>query len=301
MAFEMSKLRKEDLSLYLYVKDIVLKDFIEEEVDIPLIYSEELSAPYNNSYVYYVDTDMLPKPTSNGRGWVYFDETGLQCLRNTNTISGTPEQSNRIAVYGTTSSGYGLISDNEYMIDYVDGRVVTSGTVTPEYIDYTWNYVSVVDEWEALAAADSPIVVVDTNTTDRKGYQLGGGKKDIRSVDIHIFASSAAERNDLSERIHNSLYEKSIPIYSFPNGSVLDSDGTFYGRKRNHNKNETLFSRATVSGVSNLYFEDVISRNINLPLILKGSSSDVSSTNLNSYRAKVSFSMFSYNNTVGVN
>ena len=37
MTSEMTLLRKEDLSLYYYIKDIVLCDFIEQEIGVSLL------------------------------------------------------------------------------------------------------------------------------------------------------------------------------------------------------------------------------------------------------------------------
>jgi len=290
MSSEMSRLRKEDLSLYYYIKDIVLQDFIEVEELVRLRYMQEISS--SASYVYEALTEMVPRPTDRGRGWVYFDgDLQAQCLRNTATYSGTPEQSNRVTVFDAVYSG---ISDQEYIIDYMDGRIITSGTVTPVYASYYWNYVSVVDEWAAIEAADPPVIVIDIHGTDKAGFQLGGGKKPIRKVDIHIFASSTAERNDIVETLYDGLFNKSTPLYDFPTGTVLDYDGTFYGRKANPNKEETLFDRSTIVGTSNLMFNKVSARHVNLPLVMSRGRNEVMLSDLNAYRSKISFEMFSY-------
>lgn len=300
MSSEMKKLRKEDLSLYYYIKDIVFMDYVEQETSIALNYMEEVSYPPDSSYVYTAISTMLPKPTDRGRGWMYFDENDLtdQCLRNTPTYSGTPEQDNRVTVYSGTVGNLTVLSGTEYILDYIDGRVITSGTVTPTYVDYYWNYVSVVDEWAAIEAADPPVVVIDVHGTDKTGYQLGGGKKEARKVDIHIFASSTAERNDIAETLYDAFYLKSIPLYDLPNGSVLDYDGTFYARKDNPDKAATPFDRTVISGVSNIYFENVVNRHVNLPLVMSRGRNEVMLSDLNAYRSKVSFDMFSYNDRV---
>jgi hypothetical protein len=298
MSSEMTILRKSDLSLYYYIKDVVLGDFIELEETIELSYMPEISA--TNSFVYEALTDMLPKPVDRGRGWVYFDEDHVDYLRACSTCSGVSEQSNRIIVYETVVSGATEtlvpISDQEYMIDYIDGRVITSGTVTPTYIDYYWNYVSVVDEWATIEAADPPVIVIDIQGVDKAGYQLGGGKKVTRKVDLHIFASSTAERNDLVEKLYDGLYLKSAPLYDFPEGGVLDFDGTFFERRNNMNKLTSLFNRSTVSGVSNLMFDKVTARHVNLPLIMSRGRNEVLLSDLNAYRSKISFELFSYTN-----
>jgi hypothetical protein len=294
MSYEMSLYRKTDLSLFHYIKDIVLDNFIEIEDTVQLKYMPQVSTA--EVFVYEALTEMVPKPTERGRGWVYFDDgLQIQCLRNTATYSGTPEQSNRVVVYSVSASGtLEVIPDTEYIIDYVDGRVITSGTVTPEYITYYWNYVSVVDEWAAIEAADPPVVVLDMQGIDKAGFQLGGGIKDTRKVDIHIFASSTAERNDIVETIYNGLYNKSIPIYDFPEGDVLEYDGTFHLRKENMDKQSTLFSRALLPNVSNLYFDKVTARHVNLPLVMNRSRNEVLASDLNAYRSKISLDIFLY-------
>jgi hypothetical protein len=139
------------------------------------------------------------------------------------------------------------------------------------------------------------VVVVDILGTDKVGYQLGHGKKESRKVEIHIFASSTAERNDLMEVLYDSLFLKSVPIYDFNSGSVLDYDGTWYGRKNNLDKDTTLFDRTTMSGVSMLMFNNVSARHISLPLVMSRGRSEIMLSDLNAYRSKITFDMFSYN------
>lgn len=280
----MRHIRKEDLSLYYYIKDVVLEDFVELEENITLEYMPEISS--SSSYVYRVDTDMLPSPTERGRGWVYFDEDW------NSSESGVSEQVNRVTLYDSNAN---VISGTEYMIDYLDGRIVTSGTCSPDSVDYYWNYVSVVDEWAAIEASDPPVIVIDVHGTDKMGYQLGSGKKVIRKVDIHIFASNTAERNDLVDTIYDGLYLKSTPLYDFPNGTVLDYDGTWYGRRSTMNRDATLFDTTRVTNViGNIEFDKVTSRNVSLPLLMTRSRDEVMLSDLNAYRSKISFDMVYY-------
>ena len=67
----MRQLRKEDLSLFRYIKDTVLRDFVEKEEMVPLELISELSC--DGGYVYEAQSDMVPLPTERGRGWVFFD------------------------------------------------------------------------------------------------------------------------------------------------------------------------------------------------------------------------------------
>jgi hypothetical protein len=326
MSYEMKILRKEDLSLYYYIKDTVLRDFVEREEQVPLNLMTDL-CDYN-SYVYEYVSDLEPSPTERGRGWRYFNPpSGTLPISNcqpypsvsgTNSegesVLGTPEQSfmvvqddqgndknTGIVVY---ENGSVVVSESEYIVDYIDGRIITSrALIAPAYVDFDWNYVSVVDEWAAVEAADPPVVVIDLSGTDKMGYQLGGGKKAVRKVDIHIFATDPAERNDIVETLYDGLYNRSCPLYELATGGVLDYDGTFFGAKdRNwdddlsarENKLTYLFDRGTVDHISSLYFDAVVARHINLPLIMTRGRDEVMLSDLNAYRSKVSFDMFSY-------
>ncbi len=306
----MKNLRKEDLSLYLYVKDIILREFTEKEEYATLKLMPELSDL--TSYVYECITDITPSPTEHGRGWTYFDAPigGTSCEPypsvsglngDGNPAYGTPEQSDSVIVYETTVSGSQPVDWKSYMIDYVDGRIISQTPLTNPTVSFTWNYVSVVDEWSVVEAANTPVIVVDVSGTDKSGYQLGGGKKSIRKVEIHIFATDPAERNDISETLYDGFYNRSCPIYDFPSGSILDYDGTFYGRRTlldripdPINKLTFLFDRSVVLNVSKLHFDNVSARNINLPLVMTRSQDSVILSDLNAYRSKISFDMLSY-------
>lgn len=311
----MKQLRKEDLSLHTYIKDTVLREFVEVEEMVELKLMRDLTC--SDSYVYQALTDMVPRPNGRGRGLVYFDcpytdgdgfcqYSTESCIPEFISISGTdaagnfcigtPEQSNRVTVYDDELS---VISGTNYLIDYIDGRVILDNdSIIPSYINYSWNYVSVLDEWPSSNAPEPPIVVIDIKETEKGGYQLGAGKKIVRQADIHVFASSSAERNDLTETIYDGLYNKSAPIYDFPTGDILDFDGTFYGRKDSHNKLTSLFNRTTLNelGVThgNMSFENVVSRNIKLPILMTSNVNENLLSDLNSYRSRISFELVIY-------
>jgi len=323
---EMRSLRKEDLSLYYHLKHVGLFEFIEHEVLAPMrkLDTEEFC---NTDFMVYEalvswcqDPDgFAPNPTERGRGWVYLDEgtvSGTDQCSPYVTVSGTdadggilapghdpdsgiPEQSDRITVYDSTGTvvipPVDEFGNFNYLVDYLDGRIVTNGTVVPSYIDYHWHYVSLVDEWAAVEAADPPVVVIDMHGTDKAGYQLGGGKKQIRKVDLHVFATDPAERNDIVEELVDSLFNKSAPLYDFPLGTMLDYDGTWYGRKQNSNKLTSLFNRRHASHViGNMEFMNVTSRHVSLPLVMTRDRSEVMLSDLNAYRSKVSFDLVTY-------
>jgi len=322
---EMSILRKEDLSLYSYIKESVLRNFIEFDSGAQLAIMPDLCS--YDSYVYEIVTSVIPSPTARGRGLVYFDTvfSGTSCDLYTDLVGlngdgksalGVPEQSDIVTIYENTATVSGIVttvvSGTEYMIDYIDGRIITERKLVNPTISYYWHYVSIVDEWAAIQAADPPVIVVDMYGTDKAGYQLGGGKKSTRKVDIHIFASDPAERNDLVEAIYNGVYLKSCKLLDFKTGTVLDYDGTFYGRRdleerypgydfsaelqeyQDNNKLTYLFDRAIVENVSRLYFDNVTSRHVNLPLIMTRGKDEAMLSDLNAYRAKVSFDLYCY-------
>lgn len=307
----MSVLRKSDLSLYLYLKDTVLNNFIEVEEYMPLQLMPELSDL--TSYVYEAVTTMDPIPTDPGRGWLYFDTvsgtnnctpfTSVSGMNGDGDLAyGTPEQSERVVVYETNVGGtLDIVPWTDYMIDYVDGRIISSRALETPYVTYYWNYVSIVDEWPSVEASNVPVVVLDIHGTDKAGYQLGGGKKVIRKVDIHIFASNPAERNDIVEVLYDGLYNKSCPLYEFVTGSVLDYDGTFYGRRdlldrvpNPTNKLTYMYSREVISGASSFYFDSVTSRHVNLPILMSQSGNQIILSDLNAYRSKISFDIVLY-------
>jgi len=329
MSSEMKSLRKEDLSLYYYIKNIVLRSFIEYEVGVPLALMSDLCD--SDSYVYEYSSSLEPSPTERGRGWVYFDPPagGTNCepfpsFSGTNGAGepawGTPEQSTRVVVY--EDGGLTVVPDLVYMVDYVDGRIISTRKLADPVVDFYWNYISVVDEWAVVQAADPPVIVVDVQGTDKTSYQLGGGKKSTRKVDIHIFASDPGERNDIVETVYDGLFNKSISINDFPTGSILDYDGTFYGRKHydeannnpdgSMNKLTYLFDRVAlierdedgnpildangnpIKRISRLYFSDVTARNVNLPLTMTRGRDEIMLSDLNAYRARVSFDMYSF-------
>lgn len=264
----MKDLLREDLSLNYYLKNYALRDYIETEQDIPLSYMASLSE--TGSYVYEADTDMTPAPTSMGRGWAYFDEYG-----------DTTEQDSSVVVYNNLGA---VISGSNYNVDYIDGRVVfPNRSFRPTTVTYKWYYVALVDKWsDFIEVSGIPIIVLDVTDYHKEGFQLGGGKKVPRKVNLHVFASDIAERSDLVETIYDSLYLKCCPYQSFPKGTALDWDGRF-------NDN---YEYATVSGYSSLKIDNLRVRNLTPPLIRSASDNYFLLSDLNRYRSTITFDMF---------
>ena len=100
-----------------------------------------------------------------------------------------------------------------------------------------------------------------------------------------------------TEALHDALFNRTCPLYDFINGTMLDHDGTWYGRRNTMNKLTSLFNRTTSSEIiGNLEFENVTVRHVSLPLVMTRDRNEVMLSDLNAYRSKVSFDLVSYTN-----
>jgi hypothetical protein len=250
--------------------------------------------------VYNIKTNDKLAPHNVGRGFVYFDDpsdidsvsyntcdvyplVSGTAYNSTETILGTPEQSNRIKVY---DEDYNIVSDEDYLIDYIDCRVITSGTSNPAFMDYSWNYISVLDDFSQSSTVQPPIVVVSFVPNNKSGYQLGGGSKVKRDLILHVFASSSIEKVELIDKLYDGFYNKTVPIYNYPLGTMLDYDGTWYGRKNNKNKLTSLFDRTAASfSIGNMFFENVVAKDIEVGDINR--AENVVLSKVNKFRGKV--------------
>lgn len=263
----MQRLRKEDLSLNHFIRFNILDEYIETDTSVPLTYLPDISS--TDSYVYQAESIRIPLPTDLGRGWVYLDNYG-----------DTIEQQNAVTVYDSLSN---VISGSNYLIDYVDGRVITSGTVTPATVTYKYFYVASLNEWWDVEAAGVPVVVTNLESFEKVGFQIGGGKKPIRRGHLHIFATDRAERDDLVELLYDGINEKCCPNQNWPKGTLIDWDGTFH--------DDYVYEIIQYS--SCLHIENVMARNINPPLLGGINRTDLTMlSDLNKYRARVDFDMF---------
>jgi hypothetical protein len=263
----MQRLRKEDLSLNHFIRFSILDEYIETDANVSLTYLPDIST--TGSYVYQAESTRTPLPNDLGRGIVYID-----------SYSDVTEQQNAVTVYDGVGS---VISGSKYLIDYVDNRIVVSGTVTPAAVTYKYFYVSLVNEWEDLEAAGVPVIAVNLESFEKVGFQLGGGKRVPRRGHLHIFASTRAERDDLAELLYDGINEKCCPNQNWPQGSMIDWNGTF-------NEN---YVYETIQYSSNLHFENVKARNINPPLVREVPTRDITMlSDLNRYRARIDFDMF---------
>jgi hypothetical protein len=265
----MEKLRKEDLSIHHYIRYNILNEYIETDSNVPLTYKSNISD--NTSKVYEATSSRTPSPVAIGRGWVYLDAYG-----------DTTEQQSAVTVYDESSN---TISGTKYMVDYVDGRIITSGTLSPApaAVTYKYFYVSLVADWEHIEAAGAPVVVIDIHGFEKEGFQLGGGQRVPRRGYLHIFASSRSERDDLSDLLYDGIYNKSCPNQDWSKGTILDWDGSF----------NTAYIYSTINNSSSIWFENVRARTITPPLAGGIPRTDLTMlSDLNRYRARIDFNMF---------
>ncbi|HEC67145.1 MAG TPA: hypothetical protein ENI23_17850 [bacterium] len=139
-----------------------------------------------------------------------------------------------------------------YTVDYLRGAI-KNPTITPTSVTYSWNYVSVLKSWPGSNPPPLPIVSIDVGGSSPEGFQLGGGKKRVREASIYIFATSPDERDDLTDTIEDSFFNRNVSVKDYSTGDYLNYDGTF----------NTGFSPSNISS-SPMYMLDVASRPINV-------------------------------------
>lgn len=244
-----SRLSKEQLSLYYYLKyEVISPAFAENVTNDSLEYDASLGG-----YVAQA-TGVEPSPTSEGRGWVFFDDT---LVGDKYVVDTSAEQTSKVSVTGASS----------YTVDYVRG-VIKNPDATPTSVSYYWNYVSVLKYWPGVTPPPLPFVTISIESTTKEGFQLGGGVKNIRRVYIDIFATNTLERDDLTDTIQTALFDRTIAIKDFSTGSYLKYDGTF----------DTSLS-LPLDSLGYMYMMDAEARNVHI-------SSDW--TEINKYRSTIS-------------
>ena len=265
--------RMEDMSLQHYIKDVVLPlKWAERVVNVPLVCSTARQR-------FEADVVWLPNFMDEGRGWVYFDPVGTDTY-----VADAPpseEQTTRVVVNNEVGSA---IAVDNYTVNYADGAITASGiTMTPQgvptTVDFTQYYVSVVDGWPGTDPPPAPIVAIDIAGFSKKGFQLGGGRKSIRRGVFHIFATSSAERDDLTEWLHDSIYNRGVSVQDWRGGEPLNYDGTF----------NTTFS-GTLLQLSDE--DDALFKFDNISVDYISVRQDWS--DMNRWRSKISFDMTSY-------
>jgi hypothetical protein len=215
---------------------------------------------------------MVPLPTGPGRGCAYVDNPGDHT-----------EQVSSVTVYDEFGS---VISGSNYIIDYVDGRVITANTsIVPHTVTYKWHYVSVVDEWRVVESSEVPVVVIDISGFEKEGFQLGAGKYVPRDLNLHVFALDTAERDDIMETLYDGIYLKCCPNQTFPKGTMLDWNGTF-----NQDFEYEIFDNC-----STLKFDNCRARTIFVPLLTVPNRETIMLSDTNRYRGRIRCKMFHWN------
>ncbi len=272
--------RMEDMSLQHWIKGALIPlKWVETVTNVPLNFNSDKQR-------FEAEIIWLPNFLDEGRGWVYFDAVGTKsCVLN--SIPKT-EQTSRITVFNESGA---TISSSNYTVNYIDGAIIASGvTTTPEgvptTINFTQYYVSTIDGWPGTTPPELPLVAVEMLSYDKQPFQLGGGRKAVRNCAIHIFATSSAERDDLTEFLYDALFNRHIPVIDFREGEPLNYDGTF-----NTTFSGTLLQLST-NDDSLFYFRDVKATNIN-------ARQDFG--DLNRWRSKVSFTMESFRDGLDFN
>lgn len=225
--------RKEDISLYLYIKDSVIGPEFYEIAE-----EESLTLVGTNTWEMSHSSEKCPferYPCDGfGRGILYFDVADGCCTFGT-------EQSDMVDVYN------GSVTPASYSVNYLKGQVVTPYDVSSYSVDYMWNYVAVIDAWPYEDVPPLPIVSVELQDASARPLQLGYG--DIRTGfwNIQIFAESKGQRDDLMDVVYEGVQQKRCNIYDFENGLPLVKSGLF-------NSEFTLSSNETYKF---LHFENV--------------------------------------------
>lgn len=213
--------RMEDMSLQTWLKHVLLPlKWIEKVVNVPL----EFNGDKNRFEAQIV---WLPNFLDEGRGWTIFDPQGFNSCVVNNIPSA--EQTSRITVYNENGS---VINPSNYVVNYSEGSILAiNGTSTPEgvptSIDFYQQYVSVIDGWPGTNPPSTPIVAVETGPYQKDPLQLGPGRITRRNMTVHIFATSSAERDDLTEFLLDAFNNRHLPIFDFRQGEPLNYDGTF--------------------------------------------------------------------------
>ena len=203
-----SSLRIENASLLNFIKhEVLVQHFVERVEDVPLTYSQS-----DGYYVPEFDFGS-PSPFIRERGLVLFDDV----LRGSSYIVDTAnEQSDKVDVAGASS----------YDVVYTKAGI-KNPDATPTAISFDWHYVAVLDSWPGQIPPPLPLVSIDAEKADARGFQLGGGLKKRREIALDIFATSKAERDDITDLLCDRLENRHVTVRDFRRGGYLNYDGTF--------------------------------------------------------------------------
>jgi hypothetical protein len=273
--------RLEDMSLQHYFKEVIFPiKWVERVVNGPLTYNADKAR-------FDAEITWLPNFLDEGRGWVYFE-----AVTSGNPVPDSPpttEQTTQVVVRNEVGS---TIDTSNYTVNYLEGAIVAvGGTTTPQgvptTVDYSQYYVSMLDAFPGTNSPALPLVAVEMGKYNKEGFQLGGGRTSNRSIIIHIFATSSAERDDLTEWLYDSLFQRHIPVIDYRAGEPLSYDGTF-----NSNYVGNLL-QLNINDDALFYFDKVSAEPIN---IRRNEIDDI-----NRWRAKITCTATSYRDGIDFN
>jgi len=271
----------EDMSLQHWLKEVILPiKWTERVVNNPLTYSPERER-------FEADITWFPNFMQDGRGWVYFDT-----VTSGTYVPNSPPTSEQTAQVEVRNAVGGVIDSSHYTINYKDGAIIAAGGTTtpdgvPTEVDYSQYYVSLLDAWPGIDPPDAPILAVEMGGYKKQGRQLGGGRKAVRTFTIHLFATSSSERDDLTEWIYDSFFQRHIPVVDYRAGEPLNYDGTYNSSYTGNllqlnNNDDALF-----------YFDKIVAEPININL------SEID--DIHRFRAKITLTASSYRDGIDFN
>jgi len=265
----MNLTRQEDISLYLYIKDVVLgPHYAETETGQSL--TQVSTGLWDIGYGDNTDTTHYPFKRSDssgrGRGLLYFDYVGET------SIFGS-EQTGIVNIYN------GAVTASGYRVNYLAGQIESNDDLSSYSVDYEWNYVSVLDAWPRDNVPFLPVVSIELQRGQPLPLQLGGG--DIREGywNLQIFGKNKGERDDLMDIIFAGLDSRRCPMYTFPSGLPLIGGGFYNG----------LFSTTVHTEYTSLFFENVKKKLSGLP-----QWAFYEKEQINRYRAEITFETKTY-------
>jgi len=268
VSIQITEYRNLSLTLHLYIKNSILYDWVGTEIDslLTLDPNTNLYLPDYSEFDDELNEMGYPVPNDRGRGWVYFDYPDL-----------TNEQTTQVTV--RDKNGATLTQNTHYKINYTHGGIQYLNGNKPYEVDYKYNYIATVEEWRQTNRSSLPVVVVDTGTLSKEGFQLGSGDLFSNRGNIYIFASTKAERDDLLDIIHNALHNRHIQPQDFSDGTPLDFDGTF-------NAGYNIVYLDGALGACATHFENVVARPLQFNMV----------NDVNEFRGRVQFDMRTYMN-----
>jgi hypothetical protein len=209
--------RQEDVSMYFYLRDMVIgPQYVEVFEEEELVLAE--SGKWDMAYPTTTNIHPFSRGTHSGlgRGLLYFDLAFDSCLFG-------PEQDDMVRVY----DGTGDLPRIDYSVNYLTGQVYSNLDLSDYSVDYYWHYVSVIDAWPQEDVPDLPVVSIELQLSESLPLQLGGG--DIRGASWHveIFANNKGERDDLMDVIFEGINLRRCPIYTFEGGLPLTREGLY--------------------------------------------------------------------------